>query len=147
MSIVSKEAKTINVQNRVFLSVTNEWTFQDHLPSETICLKAVSGRPEQWMCKTNPSPESMMNSIFKTIFQVKLSFYLGALCTGRTDQWTCRTESFPTLLTNGLFNTIFLVNLWQQFIKALSARGPEQWIYRGLPCVSNKYSRHRRLCL
>ena len=80
-----------------------------------------------------------MNSLFKTIFWVKLSFSLEALSPGKTEQWTWRGESFPVLLTNGPLNAILWVELSYQLIKALSARVPEHWMCREFPCVTNEW--------
>ena len=92
-----------------FHSVTDDWHFHDHLPSNTIGFKALSpGRPEQCMCTAESSWGSLLNTLFKTVVQVKLSYWLKALFPERTEQWTCRAESSPVLLTNGLLKTIFL---------------------------------------
>ena len=60
---------------RGFSSVIDKWPFQDHLSSKIIASTgwALSPRrPGQWMCRVESFTVSMMNGLFKTIFQVKL---------------------------------------------------------------------------
>ena len=46
----------------------------------------VSQRPEKWMCRAKASPGSLTNSLFKTIFCLKLSYQLQALSLVRMAQ-------------------------------------------------------------
>ena len=82
----------------VFNSIMNEMAFSRPSSKSNHLLKALSPRrPEQWMCTAESSLGSLMNSLFKAIFQVKPSYWLTALSPGRTEQWTCRTKSIPVL--------------------------------------------------
>ena len=52
-SSVSQKTCTMNVHSRVFPTVTDEWPFQNLLPSKTIILTGLDRsprRPEQWTC-------------------------------------------------------------------------------------------------
>ena len=86
-NFVSLETWIMNVQNWGFPRVTNEWTFQDLVATQTIistqcslsqenglklCLtggyfKGLSPRrPEQWMCRAKTLPVSLWNCLFRT---------------------------------------------------------------------------------
>ena len=120
-------------------SVNDEWHFQDHLLSKTISLKALSQkRPEQWICTTDSSQGSLRNSLFKTIFQVQLSYWLKVLSPERNRTLNTQSRVFLSVTDKQLFNTIFWIKLLYQ-LKALSPRGPEQWMCRGFPCVTNEW--------
>ena len=82
-----------------------------------------------------------MNSLCKTILQIKLSYWLKALSPGKTEQRECRAEflTLTVLLTNGLCKTIFWAILSYKLIKALFPREPEEWICRVHPYVTNKW--------
>ena len=90
----------MNVESRVYPSVTYEWPFQDYLSWKTIIFpqRAPSlRRPEQWICR----------AIFHSVTN-KHPF------ASFTDFWP--------------FKTIFWVNL--HWLKALSPRRPKQWMWR-----------------
>ena len=68
---------------------------------------------EIWIVKLHSwvFPRVTDEQLFKTMFQVKLSYRLRALSPGRTEKWICWAESLSVLLTNGFFKTIFWVIL------------------------------------
>ena len=68
---------------RVFPCVTNKWPCQDHFLNKNIISTLWAqfpGRSEQWMCRAECSSVSLTNGIFKTIFQVKVSYKLNHIC-------------------------------------------------------------------
>ena len=98
----------------VFPSFTNVQSYQGYLATETIistqssvnwenALKLFPRRPEQLVCTAEDSHGSLMKSLSKTIFPLKLLYQLTVLCLRRIDRSSC-------LLKNGF-------------------QRPEQWIW------------------
>ena len=55
---------------------------------------------EQWMCRSFPGTSEWS---FRTIFWVKLTYWLEGLFPGRPEQWLYRAISFPGFPMNGHF--------------------------------------------
>ena len=81
----------------VFPSITDEWPFQDHLPSITTVLSRrplCPVRPDILMCR--PVFSSVTNDYpFKTIFKVKLSYQLDELSLMGVQSNECTEQSLP----------------------------------------------------
>ena len=94
----------------------------------------------------------MTNCFFKTIFQVKLSYWLEGLYPRRLKQWPCRGHchqlgssiSWKTLTMN-MHSTVFncatdewlFQDLLSYWIKALFPEDPEEWTCRVFPSATN----------
>ena len=90
------------------------------------------------MCRAESLLVSQMNGLFKTIFQVKLSYWLKALYSQIPEQCICRTESSPLLPMKSLFKIISQVKL-SYWLKDLSPKRPGQWISKIFPSVTNEW--------
>ena len=66
----------MTVQCRVFSSVTHKWPFQDHLLSETIISPQSLVSWKTWIMNLQSIPVSLTNGFFKTIFCVKVMYWL-----------------------------------------------------------------------
>ena len=63
------------------------------------------------MCSVESSQRSPIDSLFKTIFQVKVSYWLKALSPGRPEKPTCKAQSSQVLLSNAVTNGHLLSRL------------------------------------
>ena len=105
----------ISLAFRKIFRVQLSWLIQPKLPADALS----PGRP-QWMCRG--FPVLAMNTLYKTIFEVTLSYQLNDL----SPLGGLNEEAL-----NSLFKTIFLSTvLWTWC--ALSSRRPKQ-MFRGFP--------------
>ena len=126
----------LHYANAIMLKYTIHYlkTFQFYWPADVLSLR----RPVH----TEASPVSLMNSLFKTIFQVTLSYWL-QLCLEES-QTMCRKESCPVSLTNDLFNTIIFS---KTFIMMQSALPPRRLNNEWAVLLSDIYIYIIKLCL
>ena len=90
--------------------VSDECPLQDHFLIKPIALTwyiLSPGRPE-WTCWSFPM--SVINAVYKTIFQVSLSYWLNGLFLPEARNNECKEVSFVSPM-NGLLKTIFWVKL------------------------------------
>ena len=107
----------------LFPTVTNEQSFQDHLPSRTLLVltSQCPGRPEKQTCRVC-ALVSLMDGHFNTISQVKLS--IQKALSGKTSTATMQRISLPVSpLTGHPFQDISWVALPTP--KALCPERPE----------------------
>ena len=88
-----------------FSSATDKRPFQYHLSSPTVLTHRAlpPRRLEQWMCRIQSNPVSLMNGLFKMTFRVKLSYQLDELCL---------LGDSPVWLINRFLKSIFSVKLF-----------------------------------
>ena len=93
-------------------SVTNEWSFQGHLPSRALPTQRAlcPGTPEQWMYRIS-SPVSQTNGHFKIIFWIELCWCDELCVLGNLNSEFI--ESFPLSPITNHFRTIFWVQFYQ----------------------------------
>ena len=95
-SSVSQKIWTVNVQNQGFTSAIKEWPIQDHLLSKypVLTQQALSPKRLEWMCWGFPL--SVMNTLYKIIFQVILFSILNHASTHSTTHiWLPHCKSQP----------------------------------------------------
>ena len=108
-SSVSRETRT-NMQS---FCVSDECALQDHHLGKPIILTQCAlspGRPE-WTCRG--FPVLVMNTHYKNIFQISLSYQLNELCLHRDLNNECEEASLVSPM-NGLFKTTFWIKLSPQ---------------------------------
>ena len=93
LQAVSQESWTMNVKSWGLPSTINEWPFQDHLSYNTIILIQSSVSPKTWNFMHRLPPVLLMNALFKTIFPLKLSYWLETL--SMKPEWMGRV--FPSV--------------------------------------------------